>query len=155
MFQPCSLAILAKCALPFRPCSSPATVRKIMVAGNLSWLRTRAHSRLTAVPLASSLAPGAIRGIKSVAVARIVVAGDQHDALRTFRIGALQYRINIGDYGRFRNPVGGILGEGVGLDLEAAAAVARVAFEFRLNPFARRADAVARLDGIRDPEPKA
>ena len=87
--------------------------------------------------------------VKSVAVARIVVAGDQHDAFRTFRIGALQDRINIGDYGGLRNPVGGIFGEAVGLDLEATAAIVRVAFEFRFDPFPRRADAVARLDGIR------
>ena len=57
-FHSCCLAIWAKCLLPFRPCSSPATVRKIIVAGNLTLfrtalLRTRAHSRLTAVPLPS------------------------------------------------------------------------------------------------------
>ena len=43
----------------------------------------------------------------------------------------------------------GIFGEAVGLDLEAAAAGARVAFEFRFDPFPRRADAVAGLDRIR------
>jgi hypothetical protein len=57
--QSCWRAIWAKWRLPFSPCSSPATVRNMIVAGNFSWLRTRAHSRLTAVPLASSLAPGA------------------------------------------------------------------------------------------------
>ena len=88
-------------------------------------------------------------GVEGVAVARIVVAGDQHDAFGIFRIGALQDRINIGDYGGLRNPVGGIFGEAVGLDLEATAASARVAFEFGLDPLPRRADAVAGLDRIR------
>src|ERR1700722_18640140 len=53
------LASLARWALPLRPCSSPATETKTMVLGNLSLLRTRADSRETATPLASSLAPGA------------------------------------------------------------------------------------------------
>ena len=88
-------------------------------------------------------------GVKGIAVARIVVAGDQHDAFGIFRIGTLQDRINIGDYGRLRNPVGGVLGEAVGLDLETAAASARVAFEFGLDPFPGRAYAVAGLDRIR------
>ena len=70
MFQFCSRAICAKCLAPSSPCSSPATVRKISVAGNLYLLRTRAHSRLTAVPLASSLAPGAGSFVFSVSELR-------------------------------------------------------------------------------------
>ncbi len=50
--QPSDLANLAKWRLPSRPCSSPATVRKTMVLGNLSFERTRALSMETAVPLA-------------------------------------------------------------------------------------------------------
>ena len=87
--------------------------------------------------------------VQGVAVARIVVAGDQHDAFGILRIGALQDRINIGDDRGLRNPLRGVFGEAVGLDFEASAAGARVAFEFRLDPFPRRADAVAGLDRIR------
>ena len=87
--------------------------------------------------------------VEGIAVARIVVAGDQHDAFGTLRIGALQDRINIGDDRGLRNPLRGVFGEAVGLDFEAAAAGARVAFEFGLDPFPRRADAVAGLDRIR------
>ncbi len=87
-------------------------------------------------------------GVQGIAVTRIVVAGDQHDAFGTLRIGALEDRINIGDDRGLRDPLRGVFGEAVGLDFEAAPAGARVAFEFALDPFPRRADAVAGLDRV-------
>jgi hypothetical protein len=77
------------------------------------------------------------------------VPGDQHDAFCILWIGTLQNRINIGDYCGLGNPVDGLFGEAVGLDLEATAAGVRVAFEFRLDPFPGRAYSVAGLDRIR------
>ena len=71
-----------------------------------------------------------IGDIESVAIARVVVAGYEHDAICLFRIGAPQHRINIGDFRRFRNAFGGLLGEGVSLYLEAAAAFFGVALKF-------------------------
>jgi hypothetical protein len=70
MFQASLFAIFAKCRLPSSPCSSPATVRKMIVAENLCLLKTRAHSRLTAVPLPSSLAPGASPLVSNVSLFR-------------------------------------------------------------------------------------
>ncbi len=57
--QPSAVASFARWRLPFSPCSSPATAAKTMVAAGLSLDSTRAHSRLTATPEASSFAPGA------------------------------------------------------------------------------------------------
>jgi len=48
-----------KAAAPSNPCSSPATHAKTIVASNWYLLMTRASSMTNAVPLASSLAPGA------------------------------------------------------------------------------------------------
>ena len=84
--------------------------------------------------------------IERVAVARIVVPGHQHHALRIRRIGALQDRINIGDFGCLRNPLRGFFGEAVGLHLEASAAIFRIPLELRLDPLPRRANAVSRSD---------
>ncbi len=86
--------------------------------------------------------------IQGITVARIVVAGDQHDAFGILGVGALQDRINIGDDRGLRNPLRGVFGEAVSLDFEASATGARVAFEFGLDPFPRRADAVAGLDRV-------
>ena len=86
--------------------------------------------------------------VEGVAVARIVMPGHQHDAAGAFGIGAFQDRINIGDYGGLGNPVGGGFGEAVGLYLETSTAVARVAFEFFLDPFPRGSDTVAGLDRV-------
>ena len=87
--------------------------------------------------------------VEHVAVARIVVPGHEHDAFRIFRIGTLQDRINIGDFGGLWNPVGGRFGKAVGFHLQASAALLRVALEFRLDPLARRANPASRCDRSR------
>jgi len=72
------------------------------------WLKTRAHSRLTAVPLPSSFAPGAESVPSKVSLFReSLMAGYEHDAIRLFRVGPSQHRINIGDFNWFRNAVAG------------------------------------------------
>ena len=58
-FTPLSCAALAQCAAPSKPCSSPATVMKTSVAGKRLRANVQASSITTAVPEASSLAPGA------------------------------------------------------------------------------------------------
>ena len=82
--------------------------------------------------------------IERVAVARIVVPGHQHDALRVRGVRTLQNRINIGDFRCLRNPLGGLFGEAVGLHFQASAAIFRIALELRLDPFPRRANSVPR-----------
>src|SRR5579862_9778985 len=94
--------------------------RKLQLAENAGALQAHGDSAGVVVR-----AGGAAAHIKSIAVARIVMSGDQNDAPGTVRIGAIQNRINIGDYRGLRNPAGGIFGETVGLDLEATAAAAR------------------------------
>jgi hypothetical protein len=56
---PADLSCWARCAEPYRPCSSPATAAKTIVASGLCLAITRASSRDTATPDASSSAPGA------------------------------------------------------------------------------------------------
>ena len=84
---------------------------------------------------------------------------DQHDPLRVLRICSLQDRINIGDSGGLRNPVLGRFHEAVRLYFQAAAAVFRILFKFRLDPLARRPNAAALPNGsrilCREREPRA
>ena len=54
-----AFAAFAKPIEPSKPCSSPATAMKMIVASNLYLDMTHASSIETAVPEASSLAPGA------------------------------------------------------------------------------------------------
>jgi hypothetical protein len=56
---PAALACWAKKVDPYRPCSSPATAMKTIVASNWRLAITRASSSTAATPEASSLAPGA------------------------------------------------------------------------------------------------
>ncbi len=63
-----------------------------------------------------------------------------------FRIGALQNRINIGNYSGLRNSIDGVFSKAIGLDLETAATITRVALKLILDPLSRRSDAVAGLD---------
>src|SRR5579864_9545590 len=74
------------------------------------------------------------------------MTADQHDAPGTLWIRSLHHRINIGDFGGLGNPPAGRLSKTVELDFQASAAVASIAFEFRLDPFPRRADATSRRD---------
>ena len=76
------------------------------------------------------------------------MSGHQHDAIRLLRVGSAQDRINIGDFGRFRDAVAGLLGESVSFHLQAAAAVLGVALKLRLDPLSRRANSLARFDGF-------
>src|ERR1700722_6050663 len=76
------------------------------------------------------------------------MAGDEDDAVCLLWVGASQHCVNIGDFCRFRNAVGGLLGEGIGLYFEAAAAFFGVTLELGLDPFARCADASAGFGGI-------
>ena len=85
------------------PALRPATVRKMMVAGNLCLLSTRAHSMLTAVPLPSSLAPGAASGRRWFRCCANRSGRSPARCARRSRIGAVQNRINIGDFGRLGN----------------------------------------------------
>jgi len=89
------------------------------------------------------------------------MAGDQDDSFRVLRISPAQNRINIGDFRRLGNAIGGRLGESVGPYFEASAAIVRVAVEFAFNPLACCADPVTRCNGTwilcgkRQPSPKA
>ena len=89
------------------------------------------------------------------------MAGDQDDSLRGLRISPAQNRINIGDFRRLGNAIGGRLGESVGPYFEASAAIVRVAVEFAFNPLTCCADPVTRCNGTwilcgkRQPSPKA
>src|SRR6266852_2794004 len=62
-------------------------------------------------------------------------------------IGAAQHRINIGDFGRFRDTFGGLLGESVSFHLQAAAAFFGVAPNLRFDPLSRGSDSLARFEG--------
>ena len=75
--------------------------------------------------------------------------GHQHHALGAFGIGTLQDRINNGDDGGFGDAVRGRFGKGVGLDVQASAAISRVALELGFDPFARGADARRSKSGVR------
>lgn len=68
-FVPAALKLSARYADPYRPCSSPATAAKTIVAAGRRFAITRASSRATATPEASSSAPGAspVASITSVA----------------------------------------------------------------------------------------
>ena len=57
--MPDALACWAKKVEPKRPCSSPATAMKTIVASNWRLAMTRASSSTAATPEASSSAPGA------------------------------------------------------------------------------------------------
>src|ERR1035441_10465318 len=74
------------------------------------------------------------------------MAGYQHDAIGLLRIGSAQHRINIGDFRWFRDALAGLLGETVGLHLQAVAAVFGIAFKLGLDPLPRRSDSLARFD---------
>ena len=150
MFQPWSFAILAKWGLPFSPCSSPATVRKIIVGGKLQLAQNpRAFQADGGSAAVIVRARSVAFRIERIAVARIIVPGHQHDALRVLRIRAFEHRINIGDFGGLGNAVRGRFGEGIGLHFQTAAAVFRVALEFRLEPLPRRANSAPSRDGRR------
>ena len=58
-FTPRSWATFAQCVAPSSPCSSPATAMNTSVAGKRLLANAHASSITTAVPDASSLAPGA------------------------------------------------------------------------------------------------
>src|SRR5438093_13554870 len=75
------------------------------------------------------------------------MAGDQDDSLRVLRISPAQNRINIGDFRRLGNALGGRLGESVGPYFEASAAIVRVAVEFAFNPLTCCADPLTRCTG--------
>ena len=77
------------------------------------------------------------------------MAGHQHDALRTLRIGALENRIKIRNLSGLWNAVSRIFGETVGLHLETAATVFRVTLKFGLDPFPCGANAMSRRNGCR------
>src|SRR5207244_6884235 len=89
------------------------------------------------------------------------MAGDQDDSFRVLRISPAQNRINIGDFRRLGNAIGGRLGESVGPYFEASAAITGVAFEFAFDPLTCRTDPVTRCNGTwilcgkRQPSPKA
>ena len=89
------------------------------------------------------------------------MTGDQNDSFRVLRISPAQNRINIGDFRRLGNAIGGRLGESVGPYFEAFAAIVRVAVEFAFNPLTCCADPVTRCNGTwilcgkRQPSPKA
>ena len=70
MSTPLRFATLTKCVDPNRPCSSPATAMKTIVASNLSGAMTRASSSEVATPLASSSAPGAKHVVLKLSVHR-------------------------------------------------------------------------------------
>ncbi len=89
-----------------------------------------------------------IGAIEVIAVAGVVVAGDEHDATGLRGVRATQNRINIGDFGGILDAFAGLLGEGVGLDLQAAAAIFGIALELGLDPLAGRANALACFDGF-------
>src|SRR5438552_18356036 len=68
------------------------------------------------------------------AIARVIMSGDQHNALCIFRIRASQYRVHICDFNRRRNTFAGGLREAISLDFKTTAAVPRVALELALDP---------------------
>src|SRR5204863_283615 len=80
------------------------------------------------------------------------MAGDQDDSLRVLRISPAQNRINIGDFRRLGNAIGGRLGESVGPYFEASAAIVRVAVEFAFNPLTCCADLDIEEDDIDEGE---
>src|SRR5947199_10532470 len=74
------------------------------------------------------------------------MAGDQDDSLRVLRISPAQNRINIGDFRRLANAIGGRLGESVGPYFAASAAIVAVAVQFVFTQLTCCADAVARCN---------
>ena len=92
-------------------------------------------------------ARGVALDVEGVAVARVVVAGDDDDVSGAFRVAALQDGVHIGNLRGAGDSPGGCFRKAVGLDLEAAAAILGVALKFRLDPFARGADAASGGDG--------
>ena len=87
-------------------------------------------------------AGGGIGSVEVVAVARIVVAGDQKNSLRLLRIAATEHCIDVGNLRRLANALLRRLDKGIELDFQAAAALLRVALEFALEPIAGRGNAV-------------
>ena len=81
--------------------------------------------------------------VESVAVARIIMAGYEHNPLGILRLCSLEDSVNIGNFGGLRNAIGRRFSEAVGLYFEAAAAIFGISFKFRLDPFAGRANATA------------
>ncbi len=82
-------------------------------------------------------------GIEVVAVARVVMPGDQYHARCRSRFRALQDGVDIADDGGPRHGFVGLLSIRIDLDVEAAAALLRILLELRLDPVARRADAAS------------
>ena len=105
----------------------------------------QAHRRAAAIVVRSRRRVGPV---KSIAVARVVMAGHQHDAIRLLRVGSAQHRINIGDFRRFWDTLARLLGESVSFHLQTATAVFRIALKLRFDPLPRRADSLARFDGF-------
>src|SRR5207245_10900446 len=104
------------------------------------------HGRATGVIVGAG---SGASDVKSVAVARIVVPRDQHNALRIVRIGPFQDCVNISNLCWLRNSIRRGLGKTVSLYFEAAATIFRIALEFGLDPFARRANAAPGGDRCR------
>ena len=136
------------------PAPRPATVIKTIVASYLCFDMTRASSSETAVPDASSLAPGASHFASVARIAhRIVVAG--HD-INTVRVGRASKRRNdVGDLNRLRNAGRLWLRKGLFLDLEAAAAIVADTLKLAVDPIACRTDTAFRVRLRRQRVPRA
>ena len=89
-----------------------------------------------------------IGAIEVIAVAGVVVAGDEHDTAGLRRVGATQNRTNISEFSGILDAFAGRLGEGVGFNLKAAAAIFGIALELGFNPVAGCANALACFDGF-------
>src|ERR1017187_6513330 len=88
----------------------------------------QAHRRAAAIVIRSRRTVGPI---KSIAVARVVMAGYQHDAIHPGRDASAEHPMNNGDVGRLRDAVAGGPGESGGLHPQAAAATLGVALKLR------------------------
>jgi hypothetical protein len=82
-------------------------------------------------------------GVVAVAVAGVVVPGDEEDAPGLLGIGAALDGVDVDDLSRLRDAIGDRLGEFVGLNIQAIVAIFGDALELGADPFACGPDAAA------------
>src|SRR5262249_13113282 len=92
-------------------------------------------------------AGGVVFYVEVVAVAGVIVSGNEHDAFGALGIGAAQDGVDIADGSGLLDAFGGRLGVGFDFDFEAAAAVFGVALQLGADPLARGTDAATGRDG--------
>jgi len=142
--QPCSFAIFAKCWLPVQPLLLARHGQENNCRGKLQLAQTRAHSRLTAVPLPIVVGPGASPSRRECrCCANRSARSPARCASRSPRRSLSEPHKTLVIFRGLRNSAGGRLGERIGFHLQASAASLRITLEFRLNPLPRRPNPVA------------